>query len=338
MRRSALVLPLLAALALGACDTWAAETDNSSAGVQKSTSILQLMVGASERVEMQGVRRYEVRWSDAAGAHTLLYRETVSADGQGQYAIDPLELVEPQLAPAPAAQFLVMQKVRERLMFRYRDFEIRDLDAFSANYEAVFTGQTFDVAGQTAERLRIQRRTAPDRRFWVDVDPDNGLVLRAREELLDGTLVSHSEYESLDLTPDLSGVVFSQSLTDETLLAPGAAMTYDALGFVPPEPRQVPDGWSLVETARLVDPTDGRVWAKLVYSDGIAPLFFLVSEPEAPQLQVVASAGTPQAVRVRALSIGAWTVLQGEVASHDVVVMGRQDEQVLADLIRSAFP
>jgi hypothetical protein len=338
VRRSALILPLLAVLALGACDTWAAETDNSSAGVQKSTSILDLMAGASERVEMQGVRRYEAHWSDASGDHTLQYRETVSADGQGQFAIDPLELLEPQLAPAPAAQFLVMQKVRERLMFRYRDFEIRDLVAFAANYEAIFTGQTVDVAGRSAERLRIQRRTVPDRRFLVDVDPDNGLVLRAREELLDGTLVSLSEYESLDLTPDLSGVVFSQSVTGETSLAPGAAVSFDDLGFVPPQPKQVPAGWSLIETARLSDPTDDRVWAKLVYSDGVDPLFFLVSEPAAPELQIAAGSSSPQSASVSALTIGTWTVLQGEIASHDVVVMGEQDDQVLADLIRSAFP
>ena len=50
------------------------------------------------------------------------------------------------------------------------------------NYEAIFTGQTVDVAGRSAERLRIQRRTVPDRRFLVDVDPDNGLVRRARDE------------------------------------------------------------------------------------------------------------------------------------------------------------
>jgi hypothetical protein len=346
VRRSLLLTALLqtaALLGLQSCDGWWASTDfypvadSQQVGSQKAGSILDLMVGASERVKFQGVRRYEAHYSDATGAHSLVYRETVSSDGQGSYAVDPLELLEPQLAPVPESQFLLLQKVRERLLFRYRDFEIRDLAAFTDNYLAVFTGQTTTIAGQAAERLRIQSRTQTDRRYVVDVDPTSGLVLRAREELLDGTLVAQTEFESLDLAPDLSGVAFSQGLTDEEALPPGSKPDLTGLGFQPPVPKQLPAGWRLQEVAKLVDPTDDRAWAKLVYTDGVDLLFFLAAAPEPPQRALVGGSAA-QPARVRALSVGAWTVLQGDLAGHELVVMGKADEEVLADLIRSALP
>ena len=164
-----------------------------------------------------------------------------------------------------------------------------------------------------------------------------GLVLRAREELLYGTLVAQTEFESLDLAPDLSGVAFSQGLTDEEALPPGSKPDLTGLGFQPPVPKQLPAGWRLQEVAKLVDPTDDRAWAKLVYTDGVDLLFFLAAAPEPPQRALVGGSAA-QPARVRALSVGAWTVLQGDLAGHELVVMGKADEEVLADLIRSALP
>jgi len=334
---AALVAPLLLGLCAG-CDSWSASTDTGhAAGKLESVSLLHLMVGATKKVEFQGVRRYEAYWNGGSGPQSLVYRETVSADGTGQFAIEPQELIQPALPPAQTAQFLLLQKVREGLSFRYRDFEIRDIDTFAANYTAIFTGQKVTVAGRQAERLMIQRRDPTDRRFVVDVDPDNGLVLRAREELSDGTLVALSEFESLDLSPDLSGVVFHQSVSGEQTLPPGSALTSQNLGFQPSTPRQVPAGWRLIEVAKLVDPIDDRPWAKLVYSDGVELCFFVVAAPGQPTFHVQPGP-PPDAYHVRSLAIGPWTVLQGEIAGRDVVVMGKQDGQVLADLIRSAFP
>ena len=347
MRRPALFLGLLlgaalALLGLTACDqgpaTAGSPTD--ARGAVASTSLLHLMVGAPQRVEYQGVRRYEARWSDASGPQSLVYRERVSSDGRGRFAVDPVELIEPVLSPAETGQFLLLQKLREGLFFRYRDFTIRNVDAFALNYQADFTGQQLPVAGHLAERLIIEasseRVEEAVRRYTVDVDPTNGLVLRVREELVDGTLVSLAEFESLSYAPDLTGIAFNQSVGGETSLPTSTPLTAPVLGFQPHPPKQVPQGWRLHEVATLTDPTTDRPWVKLVYTDGLEVLFFAEAGPGQPTFQQHGG-GAAQPARVRSLSIGSWTVLQGQLDGRELVVMGRSGEDVLADLVRSTF-
>jgi hypothetical protein len=335
-------LAALPLLGLVACDQGAptGESPTDARGALASTSLLHLMVGAPQRVEFQGVRRYEARWSDASGPHALVYREEVSSDGRGRFAVDPVELIEPALSPAQEAQFLLLQKLREGLFFRYRDFTIRDVDAFARNYVADFTGQQLPVAGHLAERLQIEassdRVEEAGRRYTVDVDPSNGLVLRVREELADGTLVSLSEFESLTYTPDLTGVVFNKTVSGEESLPTGTPLTASALGFQPHPPKAVPHGWRLHEVATLTDPTTDLPWVKLVYTDGLEVLFFAEAGPGQPTFQSPGAAA-PQPPRLRSLSIGSWTVLQGQIDGRELVVMGRSGEDVLADLVRSAF-
>jgi len=189
------------------------------------------------------------------------------------------------------------------------------------------------------ERLTIQRREGADRRFTVDVDPENGLVLRASEQLLDGTLVSRLEFLEIDLDPNTSAISFHQSLTGEVSLPMGSANALrDELGFLPHEPRQLPAGYALIELAKLEDPQDHRTWVKQVYSDGVELLFFLEAEPPELPTHHVPPSGAQKPGTLRALSIGTWTVLQADLQGRDLIAMGKQGELALADAIRSAFP
>jgi hypothetical protein len=341
-------LGALLVAALAGCDSWSASTTNilpvdpSTGGggaMMASSSILDRMEGATMRVPFQGQRRIELHWQEGAVAKELVYTELVTADGAGSFAIHPLELIEPALPPAQASQFLHLQEMRQSLFFRYRDFEVRDLDLFAANYGARFTGDVGQVAGRDVERLVIQRRIAPDRRFTVDVDPLNGLVLRASEVLLDGTLVARLEFSQIELDPSaFTPVSFHQPLTGEISLPTNGSNLARSLGFQPHQPRQLPSGFDLIEMAELVDPQDNRTWAKQVFSDGVELLFFLEAKPDDVPGFHVQPGSTQDLASLRSLSIGPWTVLQADYNNRQMIVMGKQSELALEDAIRSAFP
>lgn len=341
--RSAL-LGALAFTALAACDSWTASTNNlpvdpggGGSAILAKVPALELNAGATTRIPFQGVRRVETHWTEGTTSHALVYRERISGDGTGRFDLELLELIEPVLPPAQVNQFTLLHESREGLFFRYRDFEVRDLDLFSANYSAHSGEDVAEVAGRAVERWVVQRGAGSERRYVVDIDPENGLALRAREELLDGTLVALLEYESLDLAPDLSNVAFHQPSNSEIGLPWGSTNLARNLGFTPHEPRQLPRGFSLHEAAKLVDAKDARTWAKLVYSDGVELMFFVQAEPDAPVHQL--PPGLPQALgNLRSLRIGLWTVLQADYHGRDSIAMGKQSELALADAIRSAYP
>jgi hypothetical protein len=337
----------LALAALSGCgDSWSASTTNilpnggvgTGAAMDATASILTKMAGAAQRVPFQGTRRVEARWMEGTTAKSLIYTELATGNGAGGFAIEPLELIEPALPPAQANQFLVLQRNREGLFFRYRDFALRDFDLFEANWSANVTGEVGEIAGRVVERLLVKRRAGGDRRYLVDVDSENGLVLRAVEELLDGTLVSKVEFQTLDLDPDFSAVSFHQALTNEVTLSTNLTSVARALEFQPHAPKQLPRGYELIEVAKLVDPHANRAWAKLVYSDGVDVLFFVESESADTPSHQIQGIPPSEPGTVRALTIGTWTVLQAHYGSRDSVVLGKQGELALADAIRSAYP
>jgi hypothetical protein len=337
----------LALAALSACgDSWSASTTNilpnggvgTGSSMKASASILTKMAGAPQRVPFQGKRRVEAHWMEGTTAKSLKYTELATGNGAGGFAIQPLDLIEPALPPAQANQFLLLQRAREGLFFRYRDFALRDFDLFAANWSAESADDVGPVAGRAVERMLVKRRSGGDRRYVVDVDSENGLVLRAREELLDGTLVSLVEFETLDLDPDFSAVSFHQELTSEVTLSNNLSSVARALQFQPHAPKQLPRGYELIEVAKLVDPHDSQTWAKLVYSDGVDLLFFVEAEPADTPPHQIHSAPPTEPGTLRALTIGTWTVLQARYAGRDSVVMGKQGELALADAIRSAYP
>jgi hypothetical protein len=172
------------------------------------------------------------------------------------------------------------------------------------------------------------------------VDPQTGLTLRSREELLDGTLVSMTEFTSFTYTPDLSGVVFSEPINSELELEPGSPEAMQELGFLPLAPKVIPDGWSMTGFAKLVDPLTHRVWARMTYSDGVELIFFVMGKGEGAGHQIDPPASGPppgDPDRVRKLAVGSWTLIEANLYRGDALVLGRAPDSVLYDLIQSAF-
>lgn len=347
---SRLAVLSLAGLALVACDDTgktAASNQNLLGGApqpvapttQASTqSLISLMIGAASGVSFSGVRRYEAYSVVNGQTEPLIYRESVASDGAGQFAVDPLDLIDPVLPAPDEAQFLLLQQVRAGLFFRYRDLVVRDEDSFFQNYSAVDAGTTVQFLGRTCAELTIQLLSGATNTYVLTVDVGNGLVLKAREELLDGTLVSLSEFETLALDPDLSSAVFHQPVNSEVPLDLDLQSATADLGFAPRPPKQLPSGWKLLEFSKVIDPIEDRPWAKFVYTDGLELIFLVQAKPNLVHQLDGAPPGPPYKTEtVTTSSIGLWTVLHGNIQGRELVAMGKVDRLVLADLIQSTL-
>lgn len=311
------------------------------AGVQASQApLLNLMADAPKKIVFSGTRRYEAHAPAGGVGQTLIYVEEVFADGTGQIAVSPQDVVQPPMAPADEALFFLTQKLRERMVYFVRDFGVRHVDLFLANYSLVDTGQTTQVAGVSCERIEVARRVSPERKYVLDVDTTTGMVLSSREEMLDGTLLTLVVYESIDYTPDFTGVIWNSPVNNEQDLVQGSPEALLDLGFNPPAPKVLPDGWQQIGLAKLVDFTNGRVWARLTYSDGVEQIFFIVAKGDGPSHQLKnPPPGTPPSHpdRVRKMAIGTWTLLEADLAQGQAMVLGRAPDGVLEDTIQSAF-
>ncbi len=313
----------------------------SDAGAQAAQApLLTLMADAPKKVAFSGTRRFEAYDPVGAAGQPLIYTEDVIADGTGQFALSPKDVVQPPMAPADVALFFLTQKMRERMMYFVRDFGVRDLDLFAANYSLVDTGQATQVAGVACERVEIARRVSPERKYVLDVDTTTGLVLSSREELLDGTLVTLVVYESIDYTPDLAGVAWNTPVNNEQELVQGSPEALVSLGFNPRAPKVLPDGWQQIGLAKIVDSTNGQVWARLTYSDGVEHVFFAVAKGDRPSHKLKnPPPGTPpsQPDSVRKMAIGTWTLLEADLSLGHALVLGRAPDGALEDMIQSAF-
>lgn len=335
----ALVLGALVAT-LAACGGGAAAPAGGEDGRLASsaqTTVFEAMVAAPTTVTYGGTRRVELYPTIDGVPQAAIFREQVYADGAGGYAVETTDVIEPQLFGFELDVFRLLQDARQGFSYRYRDFLIRDLELFFANYQVVHFAQTLQVAGRACEGMRIQRKRDADRVYVLAVDQQTGVVLRTSEEALDGSVLALVEFESFTLTPDLAGV---------SLLSWGqeAAIDLDdpqasGIDFAIEMPALVPDGFQLRQTSRVLDLQNQRPWAKLVYGDGVEQVFFL----HGGTTQQAHGGSGFRAVdwnagnRVALANVGPWAVAQGDVRGQRVIAMGKVDSAELLAMIESAL-
>ena len=344
-----LVLLVAACDAGGSPDAPTAPVQALAARTSSGDSLLQAMAEAPGGVRFQATRRYEAHWQVDGQDELLVYREQATSDGAGGYAIQPLELLEPQLGSGPESLFLLLQRAREGFFFRHRDFAIRDPELFLQRWQVIDRGPA-QMLGRRCVRLEVQHQEDPDGAYHLVVDTESGLVLRSEERDASGALVSLLEFETLDLAPDLSSTLLHVPATAETVV-PSEAGLRAALPFVPVRPKVVPEGFELLEMATVEDLTEGEEWARLTYGDGVEQLFFLhtahgPAEELAPGGQAgtgpgpgggTAGAGGRPEHTVRFARVGPWTLLFGEIDGQSYVVLGKLDEDQLLLMVESAF-
>ncbi|MBK8180956.1 MAG: hypothetical protein IPK67_19100 [Planctomycetes bacterium] len=111
----------------------------------------------------QGIRRVELHFEESGEPRTVELRERVSSNGQGQFALEALEVIQPQMSVGQYSVFLSLQSLRQGMNWRYRDFAIENLALFQQNYRFIDTGATGEVAGFPTQEFRVERIDGPAR-------------------------------------------------------------------------------------------------------------------------------------------------------------------------------
>lgn len=287
------------------------------------------------RVAHTGLRRLEFMPIAGSG---LTFRERITTDGNGRYAIVPEELVES--SSLEWGGFELLQRTREGFHFRYRDFLVRDPLLFERNWRTSELSHPALVAGRACQRYRLERLVGEPIAFELAVDAETDLVLASDEFDAQGQRVASMVYESLALGPQ--SAVWHVPANDEIALDAHSAVQ-DQLEVPVLQPRLLPAGHGLLEAAMVgTDPAER--WLKLTFSDGIEPLFFLQQVPERePGRAMRAERGhtgrLPESTSgVVVYQLGAATAIQGHVDGHELMVVGKAPQAELLDLIASALP
>ncbi len=319
-RSSASSRPVLS----GQSGTQASSAGTSAAGGREGADLLTLLADGALPMH-QGVRRVELT-EGPTSPFTLIYREELSVSEDGRFAIDPLEILEPQISPSKRELFLLMQKTREGFFYRHRDFRIRDLGRFLEQYTVTQSPGAVFVANRECLELDIRPSSGLGGRRVVCVDPLTGLCLRTQEFNEDGFLLGLYEYESLNLSPsfaaELSGgptawlPIAESALSDQVL-----------------SPLWIPEGYALRATEEVVDAM-GTQWARHRFTDGAEPLFLLHDLPPAGSAPTNRVTGN-KLTRVWVHKVGLWTVVEGTAGDTHLIVLGKRSEADLIALIGS---
>jgi len=330
------------ALATAACSGDVVVESKPGDGFEKVGSdpllpLLELSVDAPWTTTYQGTRRVEARYV-AGGVETeLAYRETVSADGTGNFAVETVDVLSFLSDPTT---FLVTQDLREGFFYRYRDFAVRDLGAFYLAHVAIDLGTDVQIAGRTCQEILVQSEFPGQPSFQVALDVETGLVLRSIETDGYGVEVQRMEFETFDPAPDLSGVAWFQPAIPEIALDLSGDLDAQ-VGFQVLSPSLLPDGYQPWKAATITEP-GGREWVKQTYTDGVEPLFFFHSDavqPVVPAGPSGSTAGTsaPLGDNLYVYAIGPVTVIEGHLRGHEVIALGKTDSDSMLDLLESAI-
>jgi len=335
------ILALGAALLLGAaCDSRAnsgagsAPIDSSGAmplGGNVSSPLLQRIMLAPLTTHYQGVRHVTQHWKVGDDRYDLDYRERVSADGSGKFAIELLDVLQPQMSIGEANVFQVLTDARAGFSYRYRDFMIHDLQGFLRNYTVADASTTTDFIGRPCYDLSVRRKKDAQVVYHVLVDVATGLVLSCIEKTRDGTVLGTLDYETLDLAADLSAVAWHQTISDEqTISTPPPGAIQPGPGESMAAPRRSPEGFVLLSSVSLTNSSLGAPaqFVRYPYTDGLELAFLIYGG---------ATTAPPDDTVVLPPSVGPWQVVVGNIRGQHLTGLGRLSQGDLLDLVSSAL-
>ncbi len=341
MTRAAISLAVLAlgfALACGKPSTSEAADAPSALMLLRGPvagNLFEQIAAAPEHTLFAGTRRWLIRAEQDGAIQESEYVERVAADGRGGFALAPVDVVRPAMRDSQLQLFELMQKGREAFLYRYRDVRIRDVDLMHQHYTARATGAVVSVAGRACDVIEIDKTREPRTHYVLAIDQVTRLVLRSEEFARAGVLVARMEFESFDPQPDLSGVAMHANLPSTPIDANAANMA--ELGFHLRRPTLV-HGFQLARAEKLDDGT--RTWARILYHDGVEPLFYLQGGP----LHAHGANPTPVPTSpiggmpvVRVFRSGSWTLASCERDGYQFLVAGKISEDDLLATLKSAL-
>jgi hypothetical protein len=313
-------------------------------GVVAEQGLLERIPTAPLNVAHAGLRRVEFHYVVDGEAQDLVYEERVRADGLGRFEIDLLGVKAPSMSANAFEHFQFQQKLREGFIFRYRDFSVRELELFLANYQTRVLAEEPIIVGRKCVLLDVRRVGAsPETYYQVAVDPENALVLRSREySTQTDDLLADVAFTELDLAPVFAEVLPPLPSLNATELAP-ADDNLAGLGFQPWKPQVLPAGFQELRSERFE--TGGFKWVRRVYGDGLENLFLLQrgsatdgQQDDGPQNLAPApnlgpGAGLPTTVRV--YQMGPWTVAELLDRDRNLFMLGKVSEEAVLQALQS---
>jgi hypothetical protein len=318
-----------ALLALGSCGGQIEATSNTSGDppVDQSsdggTGFLQDSVEARWVTTFSGVRRVKLDYTQPG----VEYRERVGADGQGNFAIETIEVLTPH--PDPDV-FLAVQDLRQTLSYRYRDFAIKDWALFTQEYAVAIIDENRTIAGFPTVQVRIDRLTHARSYYEVDFDPITSLVLAYKEYDADtGQTLADVAFESLTYQPDLTGMSMVKYLYPTTTHSLSGGNLTSVFEFDPLVPSYIPPGYRLLDEIEKQDAPDGTR-AKVYLSDGLDVIILASQKP-------VLASGSPLPSRMWSTDLGSWTGMSGDVKGYPIMVAGKVDALQQSLMVQSAF-
>ncbi len=320
--------------AVGSVGSGSAGAGSGASGQQQSTSSGSLFDQVSHSLSttaLRGVRSVHLFADPADPSSEVEYLEEVATDGQGHFTILPGQVLVPNVSGADLAQFQLLQAAREGFFFRSRDFDVRDVARFGQQWIVTDLALQMDVAGVTASAFDLVRADGQGSRYRLAIDPQTGVVLSQEESTAEGQLLSRVQFQSLAYDADLSDLTLtggtSQWLTVD--LANQASLPFTLI-----RPTAPPTGFVFEQAATLS--SGGDDWVRLTYGDGVDEVFF-VFDAQRPSTASPQTAIKAAGDSLRVLGFGAWTVIEGEVASRRLMVVGKAAQDELLLMLQSAF-
>ena len=291
-------------------------------------------LGDPRLVAHTGTRQIDaLDWSSGSPI-VASFLERITTDGQGGYAVEAYDAITP-VQPSEET-FLLLQSIRQGMVFRYRGFAMRDAGLLAENWLWRESNSTTTVAGRTCREVAVERRVPGTDVIDLAIDVETGLVLRSLEYDDQSRLIAAMTYTSFDASPDLSGFVpYTQANQERELdLSRDLGEQIGVSELL--TPRVLPVGYQLREASTVMENL-GKTHLKLTYSDGVRSLFFV---QELPQVQTTGGSPWKPVAGDRAASFecSGLAVLQAEVGGRAVIVLGHLQAEELTDVLESALP
>ena len=260
----------------------------------------------------------------------LIYREHVAVAEDGTFAVDPIEVLQPQMTPASENLFLLLQKARESFFHRYRGFRILDLGLFTEQYTTTQSFNAEIVGGKESVEFEIEPNTEGGHSYHLWVEPGSGVCLRTQEFDEEERLVSEVEYENIDFSPELV-TELSGGPTGWVALDQGSSASQVLT------PLWIPESYVL-QGAETINHAQGGEWTSLRYTDGIGTMMILQGS-EQPAAQAPTRGPAKGALtRVSVGEIGAWTTVEAVFSGQHIIVIGKRPEADLVATLVSLTP
>ena len=358
MIRSHARLALAAALALscGCSDssTTTAQTEfpaDAATATAMGSPLVELLAAGPEAVAHAGIRQVEIHEKASGGSSVAtVYREAVAVGAEGEYSLVPIESVAP--ANVDEDLFLALQSSHSGFNFRYRDFRVRDLAAFQANYSLTVAGATLEHLGRACVPVEVDDRSGQGVDYDLLVDAQTGLVLASQAvDAASGALLQRMTYLDVEFG-EPTAFEPDQGTNAEQPVDVGQPLAAQ-VGFEPMLPTYLPEGFVMSSASTVVDPL-GATWFMLVCTDGVEPLFLLERAPfgggattfGAPPLEKqafedlgsIGGSGLDANSELIGYRAGRVRVLQGTLADVERIAVGSRPIVELQLTLESTLP